>query len=209
MNATKFTFDTQFDERRDVVSDAARARRRLSLTQGELDNMLSLARHEGLAAGEVRALESLAAAARDVVGTIDAALARTKTEIEALREQAAEIALAAARKLARAALHAFAADEVEAALRDAMHQAIGEPRIVLRAAPRIAEALRTRIVEIAQEEAYDGRVQISPEAGIRGTDCRIEWRGGGAERSEAAIDTALAALIARRFRDAERPTTEA
>lgn len=208
MSATKFTFDTQFSERDDVVSDAARARRRLSLTQGELDNMLTLARHEGQSGGEVRALEALAEAARGTVATIETALARTKTDIEAVREQAAQIALVAARKLAHAALQSFAADEVEAALRDAMHQAIGEPRITLRAAPRIAEALKARVAEIAHEEAYDGRVQISAEPGVRGADCRIEWRGGGAERSEAAIDAALAALITRRFQDAERPATE-
>jgi len=35
--------------------------------------------------------------------------------------------------------------------------------------------------------------------GITGADCRIEWRGGGSERSEAAIEAALDALIARRF----------
>ena len=34
---------------------------------------------------------------------------------------------------------------------------------------------------------------------ISGADCRIEWRGGGSERSEAAIEAALDALIARRF----------
>jgi flagellar assembly protein FliH len=209
MGATKFTFDTVFQERDDVVSDAARARRRLSLTQGELDAMLALARHDGLSAGEVRAMESLASAARDVIDVIGAALSRTKTDIEAVREQAAEIALAAARKLARAAVQSFAAGEVEAALREAMHQAIGEPRIVLRAAPGIAQALQARIAEIAHDEGYDGRVQISPEASIHNADCRIEWRGGGAERSEAAIDAALCALIARRFQDAERPTTEA
>src|SRR6202789_201975 len=209
MNATKFTFDTQFEARDDVVSDAARARRRLSLTQGELDNMLALARHEGQSAGDGRAHEALAAATHDVIGTIDAALARVKADIETVREQAAGIALGAARKLARAALQSFAADEVEAALREAMHQAIGEPRIVLRAAPKIAETLQARIAEITHDEGYDARVQIASEPAMRGADCRIEWRGAGAERSEAAIDAALSALIAKRFQDAERPTTEA
>jgi flagellar assembly protein FliH len=89
--------------------------------------------------------------------------------------------------------------EVEAALREALHQAIGEPRVTLRAAPGVAEALQARIAEIAHDEGFDGRVQIASEPTLRATDCRIEWRGGGVERSEAAIGDAIAALITRRF----------
>jgi flagellar assembly protein FliH len=40
---------------------------------------------------------------------------------------------------------------------------------------------------------------MAADPGISGADCRIEWRGGGSERSEAAIEAALDALIARRF----------
>ena len=204
MNATKFTFDTVFAAQENVVSDAARARRRLTLTQGELDAMLALARNEGMCSSEVRAHEALASAAQGVVGAIDAALARFCNDIDAIREHAVGIALSAARKLARKALEAFAAEEVEAALREALHQAIGEPRLVMRAAPGIAEALQLRIAEIAHEEGYDGRVQISAEGALKGADCRMEWRGGGAERSDAAIDAAIAALIARRFQDSPK-----
>ena len=86
-----------------------------------------------------------------------------------------------------------------ARLREAMHQAIGEPRITLRAAPDVVAALESRVAEIAHEEGYDGRVMIAADPAIKGADCRIEWRGGGSERSEAAIEAALDALIARHF----------
>jgi len=84
-------------------------------------------------------------------------------------------------------------------LREAMHQAIGEPRIVLRTAQGVADAIAARLNEIAHDEGFDGRVQISGDPALKGTDCRIEWRGGGAERSESAIENALQELIARHF----------
>ncbi|MGD0141726.1 MAG: FliH/SctL family protein [Rhizomicrobium sp.] len=209
MTATKFTFDTVFADRRDVVSDAAKARQRRSLTEGEIDKLCADAHAEGMKAGEVRALEALEAAAREVTAAIDNALAKTSRYVEVIRAQSAEVAFAVARKVARAAVASFPNGEVEAALRDAMHQAIGEPRILLRAAPAIAEALAPHIAQIAHEEGYDGRVQMSPDPTIRGADCRVEWRGGGAERAEAAIDAALDELMARHFRNAEmRPTAE-
>jgi flagellar assembly protein FliH len=44
---------------------------------------------------------------------------------------------------------------------------------------------------------------------LKGTDCRIEWRGGGAERSETAIENALQELITRHFAEvAHSNTTE-
>ncbi|HTQ12294.1 MAG TPA: FliH/SctL family protein [Rhizomicrobium sp.] len=199
MGTTKFTFDTVFEARQDVVSDAARARKRITLSQGELDSMLSLARNEGLGAGQVRAMEDTAHAARDTISAIDAALARLREELHAVREGAVQVALAAARRLARTALARFPHEEVEDTLRQAMHQAVGEPRLTLRAAPDVAEALKARIAEIAHDEAFDGRVQISAEPHLHGADCRIEWRGGGLERSEAAIAAALEALASRHF----------
>src|ERR1700685_484093 len=107
MSATKFTFDTVFAERETVVSDAARARRRLTITQGELDSMLTLARVEGSKSAEARALEALATAAQGVIGVIDGALIRFTADLDGVREHAAEIALAAARKLSRKALESF------------------------------------------------------------------------------------------------------
>ncbi len=43
--------------------------------------------------------------------------------------------------------------DVEIALRQAMHQAIGEPRITLRAGPAVTEILEPRLTDIAHERA--------------------------------------------------------
>ena len=86
------------------------------------------------------------------------------------------------------------------ALRDALHQAIGEPRIVLQRQPgrrrrSQAAARRNRAAKKASKAASPS----SADPAMATADCRIEWRGGGAERSEGAIEAALAELIARRF----------
>jgi flagellar assembly protein FliH len=67
----------------------------------------------------------------------------------------------------------------------------------------VAERLTVRAGEIAHEEGFDGRVQVSADPALKRADCRIEWRGGGAERAAAAIEIALEELIARNFRDGE------
>ena len=195
----KFTFDTEFRGASDVASDAARARQKKTLTIEEIETLRASAQAEGTQAASVRAAENIERTADALVMALRAALDRGHDEIENLRAEAAALALAAAKKIAPAALAALPAGDVENALREAMHQAIGEPRITLRAAPDVIAALEGKVEAIAHEEGYDGRVILAADPAITGADCRIEWRGGGSERSEAAIEAALDALIARRF----------
>ena len=72
---------------------------------------------------------------------------------------------------------------------------------MLRAAPAVAESLAPAIAQIAQEAAYEGRIQLVPEAALKRADCIVEWPGGGAERAQAAIDAALEQLILRKSHD--------
>ena len=195
----KFTFDTEFRPAGDVVSEAARIRQKKTLTVEELENLCARAKQEGTQGAQVRATENVNQTLAAIVIAIRAALDQSHAAIEELRAEATELAFAAAKKIAPAALKALPAADVEAALREAMHQGIGEPRITLRAAPDVVAVLETKVAAIAHEEGYEGRVMIAADPAIRGADCRIEWRGGGSERSEAAIEAALDALIERRF----------
>jgi flagellar assembly protein FliH len=204
--SSKFTFDTEFRDGGVVISESARARQKKILTTEEIEALCARAQQEGTEAGQVRAAENINQTLAALVISIRAALDQSRTVIEELRAEATELALAAARKIAPAALAALPAGDVEAALRGAMHQAIGEPRITLRAAPEVVAVLESRIADIAHEEGYEGRVMIAADTAIRGADCRIEWRGGGSERSEAAIEAALEALIQRRFSSSPSPS---
>ena len=197
--ATKFTFDTEFAGSENRPTPAARARQKQTLTNEEVEILQARARSEGESAAAVRATQALDRTVAALTIAVRAALDTSHAEIEAVRAEACELALAMAKRIAPAALAALPAGDVEIALRQAMHQAIGEPRITLRAAPVVIEALQARLDDIAHEEGYDGRVMIAADATMTGADCRIEWRGGGAERREAVIEEALTALIAHRF----------
>ena len=195
----KFTFDTEFLGAEDRRAPAARARQKQTLTTEELDRMQADARSEGENNSQARTNQALERAIAALTIAVRAALDTSHAEIETLRDEAAHVALAMARKIAPAALAALPAGDVEIALRQAMHQAIGEPRITLRAAPAVTEILEPRLTDIAHQEGYEGRLLIAADPAMKAGDCRIEWRGGGAERSEQTIEDALSALIAHRF----------
>jgi len=199
MNARKFTFDTEFVAAEDRPAPTARARQKKTMTVEELEALEASARSEGENHASVRAAEQLDRTIAALTIAIRATLDISHAEIEAVRAEACTIALAMAKKIAPAALAAMPTGDVEEALRQAMHQAIGEPRITLRATPDVAALLEPRLADIAHEEGYEGRVMIAADHTMRGADCRIEWRGGGAERSEQMIEDALSDLIAHRF----------
>ena len=195
----KFTFDTEFLGAEDRPAPAARARQKQTLTTEELDRMQAQAREAGENSATARTTEALERQIAALTISVRAALDQSHAEIEQLRNEAACVALAMAKKIAPAALAALPEGDVEIALRQAMHQAIAEPRITLRAAAAVTEVLESRLAGIAQEEGYEGRVLIAADPAMKAGDCRIEWRGGGAERSEQTIEDALAALISHRF----------
>ena len=176
--ARKFTFDTEFKPDGDIVSAAARARQKKTLTNQELDDLRAAAVAEGLSDGQVRAAESLTSQVETLTAAIIRALNASHDEIEIVRAEAAALAFAAAKKLATAALAALPAADVEEALRQAMHQAIGEPRLTLRANPVVAEALAEPVGAII-EAVKVALEHTAPELAADIVDKGIVLTGGG------------------------------
>lgn len=94
------------------------------------------------------------------------------------------MALTAARRIADVALDRFPLDTVEHTIRQCLAQAAHEARVVIRVNADIAEMLKTRIGEIADEIGFAGRIVVAADLRAAAADCRLEWTdGGGARRS--------------------------
>ena len=195
----KFTFDTVFAAGESVMSESARVRQKKTLTTADLEKLQSESFVEGTKAGETRALENLTAEVANLSAAVREILNSSSIEIEAVRNEAASLAFVLAKKLAGHALSASPLGEVEAALRDVLHQAVGEPRLTVRTNPAMVDALKPEMDRIAHEEGFEGRVLLIADSHFGPADCRMEWRGGGAERVQSNIESALEELIERRF----------
>jgi len=197
-NAVKFTFDTHFDSG-PVEAVQSDARSRKSYSADEIDRLKQDAHSEGRRHADVLASQAMSAAIGEVAAAVHAAIAAMDGEVEAMRAEAAGLALAAAKTLAGAALSSAPEEEIFEAMRAALHQAVGEPRVVVKTPPLLSERIESRAAEIAAEQGFEGRMQFVGDATLKGAECRIEWRGGGIERSHEIIENALSDLIARRF----------
>lgn len=198
-NARKFTFDTEFRGALDVFEETARARQRKSLTQDEINEMCSNARADGIAAGEVRAAEKTAAAIEVLGRNVRELLGQYQSEIDLVRQEAMQCALVVARKLARGIIESCPQAQVEETLRAAIREAVIQPKLVLRAGPKVVAAMSDKLEEIARSAGYDGQLLITVDPALSGPDCRIEWPGGGIEHNLDAVEAAIADIIGQRF----------
>ena len=194
--AKKFLFDTAF---------AAKAEREQKPKPQFTEEDLVAARGEGQQAGfqmgresalrevERRAADALEAVAAGLVG-IDAAQARAVAE---LRAEAARVALAIAGRLAPELIARQPLAEVEAVIVECLAQLPTEPRVVVRVAEGLVEALTGRIDELARRVGFSGAVVLLGEPVMAPGDARVEWADGGAERDLGRILRAIEEAVGR------------
>lgn len=192
----KFAFDTEFAPDGAILSDSPK---RLSPEEiaAECAAAYERGKHDAVAQAQrqsAAALESLANAASAVLTRLDA-------ESRAMREDAARVAMAAARKISGAALDQFGAERAAAAIEAAMDSLRHNPRLLVKLAPEAVEELKPRITEMCETHGYAGAILIRAEPGLRAGDVTIDWSDGVvsssphdiAARIDDLVDAALAA----------------
>lgn len=192
----KFAFDTEFAPDGAILSHAPK-----KLGPDEVEAERAGAYERGKQDAVAKAEQQTAAAAEALAKTAAMLLTRLDGESRAMREEAARIAMAAARKIAGAALDAFGEERAAAAIESAMDALRSQPRLIVRLHPDIAAKLAPRITELSEKHAYAGAVLVRPEANLRAADITIDWSDGvvslsaedTADRITALIDAALAA----------------
>jgi flagellar assembly protein FliH len=197
-SARKYGFDTEFASDGKILSEQSSTRR---LSPEEVEKQCAAAYERGkqdvLAQAErdsAKAVQALADAAAAIVSRLD-------SERALMREEAARIAAAAARKIAGAALDQFAPDQAQGAIEAAMDALRHQPRILVKLAPATAEALRPRLEAMRDAHAYAGAILIRDDANMKAGAVTIDWTDGVisidpadiAARVDALIDAALAA----------------
>lgn len=206
----KFLFETSFDQVRPAAPKQAPAPAPApvppepSYTAADL----AAAREEAFAAGkDAGATEARAGIEQTAADTLSAIERSLSTLLDARAEAgrsftraAIETATAMVRKLYPALARRHGLAEVEGVLRQCLEDLRDEPRLVVRVADGLLDALGERLEPLTRSLGFGGRVILLADDSIAPGDCRIEWADGGVERHgpalwkdiDAAIDRALA-----------------
>ena len=194
----KFGFDTEFDAVGGVAFAAPRPKRSYTPEEVEAIRLSALAEGEraglaAVAADQARALSQIAAVCRE-------ALPRLAEVAHAHRVGSAELALACARAIADAALERFPEAPVRAALEALAREIEAAPRLVVGAAPELAERLQGVLNETAQAIGFAGAIQLRPDPTATCHAFTLDFGDGSAAFDPAAaaarVSQALEAALA-------------
>jgi len=192
----KFAFDTEFSPDGAILRDAAK-----KITAEEIEAQSAQAYQKGKHDAVAQAEREAAVALQALADASSAILTRLDAESRAMRDEAARVALVAARKIAGAALDSFGADRAAAAIEAAMDSLRHQPRLVVKLSPQAAETLQPRIAAMCETHAYAGAILVRAEPELGPGEVSIDWSDGvvtlspadAAERINTLLEAALAA----------------
>ena len=154
-SVSKYMFERSFAPEDIAAEEKARAVEATAPTfsEAELEAAREQARSEGHQAGLAQARTEIVQIIANTLASVDGSIAgligRYDQDFADIRQEAAEMALAIARKLAPALIARQPAAEVEALIAECITDLREEPRVVVRASELVVEALKPRIEAIA------------------------------------------------------------
>ena len=194
-----FAFDTVFDDAGSIAWQPPVRRKHYSAEEVEAARVAGFAEGErsAVAEAEARAADALA----DIARAARADLGALQGVAHGHRVDSANLALAAARRIADAALDRFPEAPLAAALEALARELEAEPRLIVRVAPDLRERLQLVLNHTAEAVGFEGQILARAEPGMLPAAFVLDWGDGKAAfdprdaalRVAAALDAALAA----------------
>jgi flagellar assembly protein FliH len=189
-----FAFDTEFDAAGVVVRQSVFRPIKRAFSPAEVEALVAEARAEARDA-VLAEVASTQATALSAIGQALASAAPALTQVaHAHREQAAELALAAARVVAAAALDRFPEGPLQAALEALGQEIDASPRMVIRTGDLNDES-RARLEQLCADAGFSGVVAFRDEPGLAPAAFRLEWADGRADFDPAAAFARMAEAL--------------
>lgn len=201
--ATPFAFETEFTPAGDVVGGPQRK----YYSREEADQLAAKA----LADGEARARQAAEVRGFASVDRIVAHLSPVSAQLaqlaDALRREAAELALIAAKKIAGDALDKAGAEAAAAAIAEAVRLLKHNPVITVSLAPESIPEVERRMDQLRRAgRAVDMNFIADPAA--KPGDWRVEWAEGATGFSRDQVEAAIDAVVNSRLQDPVEPQLE-
>jgi len=193
----KYLFDLDFGAGADAagkpIAPSEYATRLAEAESKAFRDGFAAAEREGVAAAERRtavAFEQIG----DALGRLASGLAAVESRLET---EAAELAVAVARKLAPELVLRQPFAEIAALATECLKQLAAAPHVVVRVNDALHETACVKLEEIARSRGFEGRLVVIAEPEIAAGDCRIEWADGGVVRDQAKTEHVIGNAVAR------------
>jgi flagellar assembly protein FliH len=194
----RFSFDTVFEDDGRVI---APVRPKKSFTPEEVETIRAQCFAEGQRSEMAQAQQAQAFALSQIANAVQGALQGLAMVAHEHRSGSARLALAAAGKIADAALIRFPEAPAAAALDQLAREVEAVPRLICRCMPGQEEALQAALDGAAQSAGYPGQILVRADPALPMAAFVLDWGDGSAAydpiqsaaRVSEALENALAA----------------
>jgi len=178
--AKKFMFDTDF-----------RGNGRKAVDEAALEAARAEGFHSGFDQARREAEQQLGSLLSQLVRHGERLLAQQDERLADIEAQAAQLAIAAARGLAGAALADKPLVQLLTAARECLAHARHAPHLAIRVHESLVETVEGKLSGLARESGFAGRIVVLGEPDIAIGDGRLEWADGGIAIERAQLDEAV------------------
>lgn len=161
-------------------------------------------RQSGLAEAQEQTERLIAEALTSLAEQMQAVFQRQDEANESHAHTAARVGLAVLKKMLPAAAETHAFGEVTRVVEDVVGHLLDEPRIIVKVAEPLVEAVRERLEAVCQAHGFEGRVVVQADGRLIAGDCKVEWTDGGAERDQARLMQEIEETVERALAPPER-----
>jgi flagellar assembly protein FliH len=194
-----FQFATEFTPDGDVIGGP----KRKYVLREEADQIAASARAEG----EARAQNKGIASMDRVVGHLAPVSGQLARIADALRREAAELALIAARKIAGDALDKAGNEVAASAIAETIRLLKNNPVVMVSVAPDSIPEVERRLEQLRQQ-GRAANLSFVADPNAKPGDWRVEWGEGAAGFSREQVEAAIEAVIKDRLQDPVEPQLE-
>jgi flagellar assembly protein FliH len=202
-NAAPFSFDTEFTPAGDVLG-APKAK---FVTRDEVDKQVLSARAEGEAKARQTAEAKGFASVDRIVAHLSPVHAQLAQIADTLRQEAAELALTAAKKIAGDALDKTGNEVATAAIAETIRMLKGDPMIVVTLAPEALPEVERRMDQL-RRQGQGMKIAFVANPNAKPGDWLVHWGEGSAGFSRDQVEAMIDAAVNARLADPVEPQLE-
>jgi flagellar assembly protein FliH len=203
MTAAKFIFQREFPATPDRMLPLETKEPTLKVSEHEalMAASVASARERAFLMGKREAESEQTARLAEAMEQVARMLDLLRLELDGIQANASHEAIhfahAFGQRLAGKLLDAVPLTLIEQTARAIFDDLRGQPHVAVRLAPDLVDAARERLMAIAREKGFEGRLIVMGEPEIPPGDVRIEWADGGIIRDRTQTEQTVAAGVER------------
>jgi flagellar assembly protein FliH len=203
MSAAKFIFQREFPATPDRMVPLEKKEPMLGISEHEalMAAAVASAREDAFLMGKQEAETEQTARLAEAMEQVARMLDMLRLDLDGIQASASYEAIhfahAFGQRLAGKLLDSVPLTLIEQTARAIFDDLRGQPHVAVRLSPDLVDAARERLVAIAREKGFEGRLIVMGEPEIPPGDVRIEWADGGIIRDRAQTEQTVAAGVER------------